>query len=95
MNEFVINFNDYYAQVEGVEMKSDIMLPAKHINYEFSVGEVKSLLMNINTRKATISDDYPSWLSRNCEEDICGPVRDITNTMMHRQRYPNIGNQLK
>ena len=51
---------------------------------------VKAELTQINTRKATTSDDYPSWVTKEFAEFLCEPLTDIINTMFKQQKYPDV-----
>ena len=55
-----------------------------------SIGLVKAELTRINTRKATTSDDYPSWVTKEFAEFLCEPLTDIINTMFKQQKYPDV-----
>ena len=53
-----------------------------------SIGEVKYLLKQLNTHKATHSNDIPTWVSKAGAEDLCIPVTSIINKMLETQEYP-------
>jgi hypothetical protein len=46
-------------------------------------------LKEINSRKATNSNDYPAWISKLCCEDICTPLTDIINQMFKERHFPD------
>ena len=55
-----------------------------------SIGEVKILLKKLDTTKATSTEDYPTWVSVECAEDLCIPVHHIVNCMLSSRKYPDI-----
>ena len=55
-----------------------------------SYGEVKLLLKQINTSKATHHNDTPAWLTKTAADDLCVPVTHIINKMLEHQQYPNL-----
>ena len=84
------NLNQYFSSVGREEIPSSVNIPESRLDYEFSFGEVKQLLKKINTSKATHSEDYPSWISKQCCEDLCIPVTNIINAMLKNGQYPKL-----
>ena len=89
--EFCSSLNDYYISVGGepqqnVTMNSivDIDVPLQH----FSIGEIKLLMRKIDPSKSTSTDDFPTWLSKDCIEDVCIPLHNIINCMLTTGEYP-------
>ena len=94
-SQFVENLNQYFSSVGGEEILSSVNIPEATLDYEFSIGEVKQLLKKINTSKSTHSEDYPSWISKQCCEDLCIPVINIMNTMLQNEQYPKLWKSAK
>lgn len=57
---------------------------------ELSIGEIKFMLKQLDTSKATNTEDFPIWISKCGSEDICVPFQDIINTMFKTCEFPNI-----
>ena len=90
--EFCSALNDYYISVGGeprqnVKMNSinDIDVPLQH----FSIGEIKLLMRKLDPSKCTSTDDFPTWLSKDCIEDVCIPMHNIINCMLTSGEYPD------
>ena len=47
----------------------------------------------IDPTKATSSDDFPTWVSKKGQEDLCIPIHDIINTMLADGVYPDLWKQ--
>lgn len=84
--------NTYFSTIGGEpthtsipEVKSDAL--------QVTPGQVKAWLMNIDTKKATCSNDFPSWVSRMCAEDLCVPLTDVFNNCFKSGIYPDIWKQ--
>ena len=95
--EFVQYLNNYYCTVnqcaaEGMStLSTNSPLETTLTNMdEVSMGEVKLFLKQINTRKATHSEDFPSWLTKEAAEDLVVPVTDIINCMMRTKTFPSL-----
>ena len=54
-----------------------------------SIGQVKSVVLKLKTRKSVNSDDYPPWITKEFAEFICEPLTDIINSMFAQQQYPD------
>ena len=48
------------------------------------------MLKKIDTKESTLSDDYPSWVSRNNAELLAEPITDIINSILSTSIYPTI-----
>jgi hypothetical protein len=65
--------NRHFAMVGGSRQPLDTHLDPSHSLDHVSIGQVKSILKAIDTRKANTSEDFPSWVTKLCHEDICEP----------------------
>ena len=85
------NLNDFYKSVGGDAVSVDSSTaPNQRTPLDpVSIGEVKSLLKQLDITKATSHEDYPTWLSKEGREDICVPVHDIINSMLQSGQYPD------
>ena len=65
-----------------------------HLEYSpiepVSIGEVKIMLKKLDTTKATSTEDFPTWVSVECAEDLCIPVHHIVNCMLSSGEYPDL-----
>ena len=52
--------------------------------------EIYNSLKQINTRKASHSADYPSWVTRNNAEVLAKPISNIVNSVLVMGIYPEI-----
>jgi hypothetical protein len=87
------NLNSYYKSVGGEAIAIDTdFYPAANVPplQPINIGEVKHLLNQLDTTKATSTDDFPTWISKEGFEDICIPVHDILNCMLSTCQYPNL-----
>ena len=85
------NLNDFIKSVGGDAVSVDSSTaPNQRTRLDpVSIGEVKSLLKQLDVTKATSHEDYPTWLSKEGREDICVPVHDIINSMLQSGQYPD------
>ena len=85
------NLNDFYKSVGGdaVYIDSSTVRSQRAALDPVSIGEVKTLLNQLDITKATSHEDYPTWLSKEGKEDICVPVHDIINSMLNSGQYPD------
>ena len=77
--------NDHYKSVggEAVQLQSSSYRPEQRLDLDpLSIGEVKHLINQLDTSKATSGEDFPTWLSKEGKEDICIPLHDIINCML-------------
>jgi hypothetical protein len=91
--EFSSNLNHYFATVGGKSKDpTNSNLTEGHGTgiQCISIGEVKSLLLSIDTTKSTSSQDFPSWVSKLGAEDICVPLHNIINSMLTQQKFPSL-----
>ena len=51
------------------------------------------MLSTLDPAKATSSDDFPTWVSKEGREDLCIPIHDIINTMLADGEYPDLWKQ--
>ena len=91
--QLVNQLNDYYVNISDASAgnrmtpHTSAWLPTTN---EVSIGQVKLVLKNLNSQKANHSDDYPSWITKLCYEDLCGPITDIINQVLREAKYPNL-----
>jgi hypothetical protein len=86
--ELVNHLNEHYCSHEEVTIvEKEHKISAAPLS-EISIGEVKTYLKQINTKKAVHKSDFPPWISKQCAEDLCVPVQDIVNLMFQTRRYP-------
>ena len=91
--DFATDINSYYAGVggEAIESQGIPIINSNNTPLEpISIGEVKQLIKKLDKTKTTSSEDYPTWLSVECVEDICIPVHHIINCMLTTAEYPDL-----
>ena len=89
-DQFVDKLNTYYVEQGD---STDINIPEiPPTNCDIYTDEIAvfNLLSKINTRKATHSMDFPSWLSRNNAHILCKPMTDIINAIITSGTFPAI-----
>ena len=85
------NLNIYYKSIRGdvvvtpITSHSTINTPIEPV----SIGEVKSLIKQLDTSKSTSTEDFPTWVTKLTVEDICIPITDIINCMLSTSTYPD------
>ena len=52
--------------------------------------EAYHYLINIDTKKSTISEDYPSWITKHNADILSEPVADIINSMLSESIFPSL-----
>ena len=87
------HLNEYFTSISGTP--SDIDLPTllstlTESDLTVHIGQVKHWLRNIDTSKSTCSRDFPSWVSKQCSEDLCIPMCDLINHCLRTGTYPSI-----
>ena len=50
-------------------------------------GDMRRLINQLDTSKATSQEDFPTWLSKDGKEDICVPIQDIINSTLTTGQY--------
>ena len=55
-----------------------------------SIGEVKMLMRTLNTSKATSTEDFPTWVSKEAIEDVSIPLHDIINRSLDTGTFPDM-----
>jgi hypothetical protein len=89
--ELAEKLNSYFASVGGelTEVPSHYKHP-ENTTPIMSVPEslVERLLLSIDTKKATHSDDFPSWGSKDNADIICRPLTNIINCMLQQNKFP-------
>lgn len=68
-------------------------IPTKGIPLTVTEKEVFKLLEKIDTRKATSSIDFASWISKNNSHLLCIPVSHIINVILQCGEYPKLWKQ--
>ena len=72
--DFTNNIDDYYLTVGGEAIpQNDLEIRSLHDSHPLdllSIGEVKRLIRKLDTTKSTSSEDFPTWLSKECCEDM-------------------------
>jgi hypothetical protein len=90
--DFADALNKFYASVGGQSLQIADTMPDYNTNTTpvCSTDEltVYNILTNIDTRKATHSDDFPSWVSKDNPEAISVPLTNIINTILKEHRFP-------
>ena len=90
-SELTDELNQYFSNIGG--SRDDMMSSCRNFPKALSplsYGEVKLLLKQINSSKATYHNDTPAWLTKTAAEDLCVPVTHIINKMLEHQQYPNL-----
>ena len=90
--DFAEKINKYFISVGGEPMsgnEQNISSNSPPLD-QLSIGEVKLLMSKLDPSKSTSSEDYPTWVSKDCIEDICIPLHSILNTMLSSGEYPNM-----
>ena len=90
--EFASGINKYFVCVGGQPLPVSVTSPSNNNAtplQQLSVGKIKLLIKKLDTTKSTNSSDYPTWVSKDCSEDICIPLQDILNSMLQSGVYPN------
>ena len=75
--------NKYFSSADGVradEQSTCAKLPNSFMPTNYC--EVKTMFRKLNTRKASYSEDLPTWVSKECAEDLCVPITNIVNKML-------------
>ena len=84
------SLNEYYVGVGGEPIQTVSHPPAVEATLQhLSIGEVKLLMKQLDVTKSTSSDDFPTWVSYECLEDIALPFHDIVNCMIKTGQYPD------
>ena len=74
--DFAEKINKYFISVGGEPMsgnEQNISSNSPPLD-QLSIGEVKLLMSKLDPSKSTSSEDYPTWVSKDCIEDICIPL---------------------
>ena len=84
------SLNMYYQSIGGQVMEPSANHKTNNITplEQITIHEVKQLLKHLDTTKATSSDDFPTWISKQGREDICIPLADILNCMLRTCTFP-------
>ena len=89
--EFVNKLNSYYVQDHNEVVFPEI--PSGGIPISVTEMEVFKFLEDIDTHKATSSEDYASWISKNNMHILCEPITHIVNTILSTGEYPKMWKQ--
>ena len=93
--ELCNQLNDYFASVGGEPVDAPLGTRSGNNTQcqsleSVSIGYVKLLLKRIDVTKATSTEDYPSWISKEGCEDLCIPIHDIVNSILLHKTYPTM-----
>lgn len=91
--EMAEKLNTYFSTIGGEPTHTTSVPEIKSDTLKVTPGQVKAWLMSINTKKATCTDDFPSWVSKMCANDLCVPLTDIFNNCFKSGIYPDIWKQ--
>ena len=90
-DDFADNLNRYYLDAQKDVTLDFPEIPSHHTTIaQIDELQVFRLLESINTKKATNSMDFPSWVSKNNAAMICEPMHDIINTILATGKYPSL-----
>lgn len=83
--------DDYFISVGGSEIHPPPSIPVSGPGISpLSLGEVKKMfLKKLDVTKATSSEDYPTWISRDLREEMCILVHNIVNNILKTGYYPH------
>ena len=91
--QFISNLNDYYLEThENADLNFPEIPPSNKI-LETNVIHIYNLLSNINTKKATSTDSYPSWITRNNAHLLAQPITHIVNEILSNSYFPALWKQ--
>ena len=86
--------NEYFTNISGMPSDLDMnALLSELPESEYltvNIGQVKHWLKNIDTSKSTCSKDFPSWVTKQCSEDLCIPMCDLINHCLRTGVFPCI-----
>ena len=74
INDSVIEFPDYNVTIDDIPSVEEF--------------KVNSHLENIDTTQATISEDYPSWISKNNLHILSEPIAHIIKKIFECGKFP-------
>ena len=88
---FCSQLNEYYLSIAGDITIEFPEIPAME-NPAITVDEldVYKILKKINTNKATHTDDYPSWVTKNNADLLSEPITNIITSILNTGRFPII-----
>lgn len=86
-NSLATKLNSFFATVGGKCKPFTVEPCDKSSSRQTSIGLVKAALYKIKPGKATNSDDYPAWITKQCAEVLCIPLTNIINKMLIQQRF--------
>jgi hypothetical protein len=87
--KFIELLNDHYLSLHANVNLSFPVIPVTQSNINVTEVQVFKILEQINTRKATNSQDFPSWMSKNNAHIIAIPMTNIVNAMLSQGRFPS------
>ena len=85
---FANKLNTHYTNIGGERLPVERIPECPLSPCTVSIGEVKSHLRRLDTTKATHTEDFPSFISRDNCEDIAVPLTDVINCMFQQCTYP-------
>mgnify|MGYP001791570963 FL=1 len=91
---FCSALNSYYFSIAGDTNIEFPEIPEMEIPYlTINEWDVYKILNNMNTNKATHSDDYPSWVTKNNADIPSKPVADIITSILKTGKFPTVWKQ--
>ena len=91
--QFISNLNDYYLETHENADLNFPEIPSSNKILETNVIHIYNLLSNINTKKATSTADYPSWITRNNAYLLAQPITHIVNEILSDSYFPALWKQ--
>ena len=92
--EFVEDLNEYYTKTSDSTTMEFPQLFHNNMRASLStkvaLGDVINRLKSLNTRKASHSEDFPQWLSKNNAHAIATPLHHIIECMLACKEFPAI-----
>ena len=76
---FYENLNSYYKSIGGTTIKTPESFNTNNRSSmrPVSIGEVKSMIKQLDITKSTSTEDFPTWVTKLTVENICIPIADI------------------
>jgi len=86
------NLNTYFSSIGREPSSRDLIDSSRSPGSPLAVSQeqVYKWLLDIDTKKATTSLDFPSWVTRMCAEDISYPLCTIINHCFVNGVFPNV-----
>ena len=90
-----ISSSDFADQFNNYLVDTDVLLEYPSYAVNDSPGEIEEYIVhyhleNIDTTKSTISEDYPSWITKNNAHILSEPITLIINDIFKSGQFPNL-----